>query len=407
VRCQLGARLGQSRRVSVGGFPLRPNRQRSMSDWWRQLTIVVQTSPVTSNPSTKVLSAMFASFGLVPSLPLAPKIIQLDGPQDELPKDRVVAYNKFERRVRELAAQHADFANTRVYRSTAFLFAAHNLGAAINHVVTPFMLVLQHDFLLVRPFDPAGLLRTMARNPSIKHVRLNARANVARGFDGYIANYTGDTDVPLARTCGWSDSAHVASTSYYRSFCIPINAQDQGQGHRKFMEESLHYRMQRNGAPGGCWELKRNATRPGAELRWPIDFDDYGTYLYGHASPADGNYMSHKSLRGDQPQWGLGGGRTQDEPIGRGKGRGKGRGAGGEAEGSGSERGGWARGRWGSGRRGGARGGARVRKRRGAAGEAGTRTAARQDSVPPVTDIEAPADLHRRRDSLEGHTRRQ
>jgi len=53
------------------------------------------------------------------------------------------------------------------------------------------MLVLQHDFILVRPFDAAGLLRTMAAYPAVKHVRLNARANIATGFDGYIANHTG------------------------------------------------------------------------------------------------------------------------------------------------------------------------------------------------------------------------
>lgn len=355
----------------------------SMTEWWRQLTIVVQTSPVTSNPSTEVLSAMFASFGLVPGLPRASKIVQLDGPQTQLAQDRVDAYDEFEQRVRKLAAQHTDFASTHVYRSKSFLFAAHNLKVAIDHVVTPFMLVLQHDFVLVRPFDTAGLLRTMARNQAIKHVRLNARANVAQGFDGYIANYTGDSDVPLTRTCGWSDGAHVASASYYRTFCIPLNARDHGHGRRKFMEESLHYRMQRNGSPGGCWELKRNATQPLAELNWPNDFDDYGTYLYGHASPRDGNYMRHRSLRGDQPQWGLGGGRNRDQPPRKAKGQGKGPGAGGGGRGSG---------RWARGGRGGPRGGATVRSRRGPAGVSGLRPAP-QDSL----FAEARADLHRLR----------
>lgn len=205
--------------------------------------------------------------------------------------------------------------NTRVYRSNTFLFAAHNLGTAINHVVTPYIFVLQHDFILVRPFDAERLLATMQRNAAIKHVRLNARPNVAKGFDGYIANYTGDTDVPLTRTCGWSDGPHIASVQYYRKFCMPLNARDYNEGRRKFMEESIHYRMQRNGAPGGCWELKRNATIPGAELHWPKDFDKYGTYLYGVASSNDGNYMSHRSLRGSQPQWGIGRGPNHNEPT--------------------------------------------------------------------------------------------
>ena len=32
----------------------------------------------------------------------------------------------------------------------------------------------------------------------------------------------------------------------------------------------------------------------------------FGTYLYGVASPQDGTYMTHRSQRGNAPQWGLG-----------------------------------------------------------------------------------------------------
>ena len=42
-----------------------------------------------------------------------------------------------------------------------------------------------------------------------------------------------------------------------------------------------------------------------AHIPWPADFDQYGTYLYGECSPADGRYTMHRSLRGNMPQWGL------------------------------------------------------------------------------------------------------
>ena len=45
--------------------------------------------------------------------------------------------------------------------------------AAPWQVRTPYMLVQQHDYVLARPFDLRGLLRTMARNAAVKHVRLN------------------------------------------------------------------------------------------------------------------------------------------------------------------------------------------------------------------------------------------
>lgn len=82
------------------------------------------------------------------------------------------------------------------------------------------------------------------------------------------------------------------------------------------MEESIHYRMQRNGAPGGCWELKRNASL-GRPTHWPDDFDEYGTYLYGRASRDDGSYMAHRTLRGKGPQWGLGDHLRPDESAAR------------------------------------------------------------------------------------------
>ena len=41
-----------------------------------------------------------------------------------------------------------------------------------------------------------------------------------------------------------SDAAHVVPTRYYLDFCIPINEADSFGGKRKFMEESMHYRMQ-------------------------------------------------------------------------------------------------------------------------------------------------------------------
>lgn len=151
----------------------------------------------------------------------------------------------------------------------------------------------------------AGLLRTMLRHPLVKHVRLNARPNIVKGFDVVLQNFTAPgVLVPLTRTCGWSDCPHVASADYYRNFVIPINRRDHNQGRRKFMEESIHYSMQKNGGEGGCWDMKRKIQR-GESPPWPSDFPKYGTFLYGFHSPHDGSYTLHNSLRGNMPQWGL------------------------------------------------------------------------------------------------------
>lgn len=271
----------------------------------RLLTIVVCSSPVPSNPDTATIRAIFASFALVRGLPRCPKLVHFDGPQAALSHQRVQAYNEFKRRVTVLTAAHPDFEHTVVFSSISFLFSAHNLAAAVLHVNTTFMLVMQHDYQLVRPFDVLGLLRTMHNSSIVKHVRLNARANIVKGFDGVLENFTAPgVLVPLTKTCAWSDAPHITSVRYYTNFVIPKNRADHNQGRRKFMEESVHYPMQRNGMKGGCWELKQ-MVKHGRTRVWPADFADYGTFLYGVDSPHDGSYTQHRSLRGNVPQWGL------------------------------------------------------------------------------------------------------
>ena len=204
----------------------------------RLLTVVVCSSPVPSNPQTDTLRAVFRSLRLAAGLAASPKIIHLDGPQPALPQERVANYAEFTRRVRRLSHDDADFAHTRIYASPTFLFSAHNLAAAISHVNTSFLLALQHDYVLARPFDAPNLLRTMLQLPErVKHVRLNMRPNwPAKGFDGVVANASGLLGpralVPLTRTCGWSDAPHVASTAYYRRFVIPKNLGDHRGGRK-------------------------------------------------------------------------------------------------------------------------------------------------------------------------------
>ena len=330
------------------------------------LTVVVCSSPVPSNPETQTIRAVFHSLSRATGLAGCAKIIHFDGPQAILPPPRIKAYADFKARVRELSEKDGDFSRSSVYESDSFLFSAHNLAAAISHVNTSFLLNLQHDYELAKPFDAPNLLRTMLALPIVRHVRLNMRPNYPpRGFDGVVANASGllgpKALVPLTRTCGWSDSPHVASTSYYRDFVIPKNKNDHKGGRRKFMEESVHYPMQRNGMKGewergvsrmGCFETRKRVEAGETDpIPWPSDFDDYGTYLYGYCTRGDGFYTRHRSLRGHGPQWGL-----EHHPLGDARGGGKGGGRALHGGSKGGGRGGKAKGRG----RGGGRGGRRL-----------------------------------------------
>ena len=95
------------------------------------LTVVIVTSPVPSNPDTSVLRAVFAAYSRVEGLQRTRKIIHFDGPQPRLPPERKSAYEEFKRRVLVLAGEHPDFAHLQCYSADRFLFAAHNLAAAV------------------------------------------------------------------------------------------------------------------------------------------------------------------------------------------------------------------------------------------------------------------------------------
>jgi hypothetical protein len=140
------------------------------------LTVIVCSSPVPSNPETLTIRAVFRSLRLAPGLTSCAKIIQFDGPQAALPAKRVNAYNEFKQRVRALSAGDEDFARSQVFASETFLFAAHNLAAAIQHVNTSLLLSLQHDYEIARPFDVPNLVRLTAvsNTPAIATITLRS-----------------------------------------------------------------------------------------------------------------------------------------------------------------------------------------------------------------------------------------
>lgn len=83
-----------------------------MERWWDQLTIVIPSSPVPSNPSVTTLKAVFRSFANVPRLPEAQKLLHLDGIQPSLSPLRREAYIEFARRLGVLIATEPDFLHT-------------------------------------------------------------------------------------------------------------------------------------------------------------------------------------------------------------------------------------------------------------------------------------------------------
>jgi len=187
--------------------------------WYERVTVILTTSPVSSNPSTEFLEEVFKSFLLVPGLVHARKLIVCDGVKvteqgkplwksGRITQDHVERYEAYKQRIRDLirlanptnekecevlekvlnsrhspvpitvtlngvSIQAADPAAIRALTNAELveLPTRHGFGfgvrAALQHVTTEYVLVIQHDRKFARPVD----LKRLVRDMDLHHAR--------------------------------------------------------------------------------------------------------------------------------------------------------------------------------------------------------------------------------------------
>ncbi len=235
------------------------------------VTVITATSPIASNPSTKCLHTAQSSLFRNPVLAQCKKIIVFDDvwPQHVGSKEHQ-NYIKFKQNVLELTKTDPYFTNTELVICPSWVHLCGAVAEALKHVDTPFVYMHQHDLILKKDFDLNGIVATMVANPNIKYV------NLWGGINGESSWYTLHVDevidgihfVPLCRSCGWTDQAHVASVEYYKDFVLPKCSYC-------FMEGMLNPALR--------------------ESVWSLGIDEghkpFGTYLYGDLQ--DGDYIFH------------------------------------------------------------------------------------------------------------------
>ena len=148
----------------------------------RLLTIVVTTSPIRSHPSTDMLETLLRTFSLVPELAPCARVIVCDGfnvtdkPQNPkyrrrrfITPEEAGRYAAFGGRLRALlAAQEAaappgELGRTRLLQLPKRAGFALALRAALRHVSTPYVMVVQHDWAFLRPFPLRDVLRVLTQ----------------------------------------------------------------------------------------------------------------------------------------------------------------------------------------------------------------------------------------------------
>ena len=239
------------------------------------ITVITTTNPIVSIPSTKILYDSQSSLFRIPAFAKCKKIIVFDGvqPQFEQRKDD---YEEYKKRVIELTKTDPFFTNTELVFCARWAHISGAVQEAIKRVKTPYLFVHQHDFILQKKFDLAGIIATMEVNPNVKHVRLaKYPTNTYAGqweYDGpVLEKVIGPHFVPLCLSSGWSDNDHITRLDYYTDFVLPMCT-------HCAMEWALH--------PA----LKFSLLEHGLKGHIP-----FGTYIYGNID--DGGYILHSDGR--------------------------------------------------------------------------------------------------------------
>ena len=260
------------------------------------LTVIVTTSAVQSNPNTAMLETVLSSFSLVPGLDQCRRIIVCDGcrvaararpRKGTVTADGAAAYFEFIERLKRLFRAERNRAcadcdsseidcddDTRVFYCTErqssepsadqnsdlllVLGQRHGFGgaveAALRHVRSPYVMVVQHDNNFIRGFDLGAVLRAMRRWPDVLKkvdvlstttLRYAHAAPSKRGMPGLrlvpFAPALEDEHEPLLLRpmLYWYDKTHICSTDYYRRFVFAPGSVKRGE----FIEDCVGQRQ--------------------------------------------------------------------------------------------------------------------------------------------------------------------
>jgi len=218
------------------------------------------TSPVISNPSTEMLEKTVSSYLDGTGLARCSKVLVSDGytvaAPSQQPKqksgrvaqDWVAPYEEFRDRVDKLVAAGGAFPGPLPDMSVpnSFWLCSHlrlpdhrGFGGCVycglRRVTTPYVLVVQHDRPLVRPFSASSIVRAMeASHGAVKYVGLPTKASLSKISPDSMMHYgipkrecTLPPEVSQAAAVAgielrvlpfWYDSSHICLVSHYMEF---------------------------------------------------------------------------------------------------------------------------------------------------------------------------------------------
>jgi len=224
-----------------------------------EITVILVTSPIRSNPSTQMLQEVLSGLCLVPALSLAPWILVCDGftvatgSQQPKHKGGIIAEEHIQRYLQFIAQAHETLSSFSDNFQVLQLPERMGFGFAVKHALqfalTPFVLVVQHDQQIVREFDLPVVLRVMSQHSDrIKYVGLTSISTqtyeryAPSKFGIHVKSTREFGGIPLLPLIFFYDKPHIVPTQHYRDVVLgPDSVVKRGD----FIEETYGVRMRR------------------------------------------------------------------------------------------------------------------------------------------------------------------
>ena len=151
---------------------------------YKDLTIIITTSPVKSHPSTELLDETVNSFALVDGLNDCNKIIICDGytqtnkdknafKSGNVSADVILNYEKFIELITEKALS-GSYKYTTINKQPVRNGFAKNVQICLDLVTTPYVMIVQHDQVFARNINITDVINSMNANSNINYVGMSA-----------------------------------------------------------------------------------------------------------------------------------------------------------------------------------------------------------------------------------------
>lgn len=183
-----------------------------------QLTVIMPTSPIPSNPDTAIIEETIESIRAHKALENVEILIVADGVRPQQMEQRKRKYDEYLQRL--LHKANYEWNNVLPIVLKSWGHQANATRAALEKVRTPFILFMEHDTPLLGEFPWEDLMHA-ARSERVNMIRFYHEAvlqrehfHMMKGFKTPEIEIVGN--VPMLQTFQWSQRPHIAQTIFYK-----------------------------------------------------------------------------------------------------------------------------------------------------------------------------------------------